>query len=448
MKPNMGNKPVNYIHFWDAARFANWLHNGQPTGAQDASTTEDGAYTLNGITFPPNESVSRNAGARWFLPSEDEWYKAAYYDLRSEEQGGPPGDDNYWRFATQSDENPVIATANSVGDIGNPGFNVANYDFGADWNGTNGNVTSVGSAGPLTASQYGTFDQAGNVWEWNEAIVIDLKRSEDSTFRGMRGALMGRSCLPGALVLCAAMAESNSAAPCGNARMPTPGSASPRMFLPNDLNGDGSTDVMDIDLLTSKINAATTNTAFDLNKDGYIDQQDRRVWVKELVHTYFGDANLDGEFDSRDLVEVFIVGKYETGLTAGWAQGDWDADGFFGSSDLIVAFQDDGYEQGLRAAVTVVPEPGSGLLLTAALIPAGRDFTPPQSRSVVRPWEKWTCGARCCGAFAWWFVLTQGSPRRKGPRLGRTHAVPSASAVIPIPRKSTLGHVARLSDFA
>ena len=42
------NRPVNYVSFWDACRFANWLHNGQPTGPQGPGTTEDGAYTLNG----------------------------------------------------------------------------------------------------------------------------------------------------------------------------------------------------------------------------------------------------------------------------------------------------------------------------------------------------------------------------------------------------------------
>ena len=44
MAADWADRPVNYVSFWDAARFANWLHNGQPTGAQGAGTTEDGAY--------------------------------------------------------------------------------------------------------------------------------------------------------------------------------------------------------------------------------------------------------------------------------------------------------------------------------------------------------------------------------------------------------------------
>ena len=44
------DRPVNYVSWGDAARFSNWLHNGQPTGAQDLTTTEDGSYYLNGAT--------------------------------------------------------------------------------------------------------------------------------------------------------------------------------------------------------------------------------------------------------------------------------------------------------------------------------------------------------------------------------------------------------------
>ena len=80
LKAGMGNKPVVFVSFWDSLRFANWLHNGQPTGAQDTTTTEDGAYTLDGYTGDDGSWIERNYGATIFLPSEDEWYKAAYFD--------------------------------------------------------------------------------------------------------------------------------------------------------------------------------------------------------------------------------------------------------------------------------------------------------------------------------------------------------------------------------
>ena len=170
-KANMGNKPVNYVSFLDAIRFVNWLHNGQPAGAQDAFTTEEGVYTISdGI------SETRRSAAKFFVPTENEWYKAAY-----DQPSGDGGDvDNYWRYPTASNDVPTIATATPTGDIGNPGTNVANYDFGADWNEQDGNVTTVGSAGALSESFYGTFDQGGNLKEWNETVAHD-------TFRVLRG---------------------------------------------------------------------------------------------------------------------------------------------------------------------------------------------------------------------------------------------------------------------
>jgi formylglycine-generating enzyme required for sulfatase activity len=159
VKANMGNKPVNFVSWYDAARFANWMNNGQ--GAGD---TETGAYTLSGNTGLP----TRNANSTIWLPSENEWYKAAYYDPSPT---GPAGADDYWLYPTRSDSVPTIATADDVGGISNPGANVANYFSGADWNGQDGNVTTVGSAGSGSASYYGTFDQGGNVFEWSEAIT-------------------------------------------------------------------------------------------------------------------------------------------------------------------------------------------------------------------------------------------------------------------------------------
>jgi formylglycine-generating enzyme len=181
-KTNMANKPVNFATWYDSIRFANWLNNGQGTG-----DTETGAYTLGvlgagGVPVLGN-SIVRNAGAKVFLPSENEWYKAAYYQPAA--QGGDA--DNYWEFPTASNTLPTLAGANSVGDVSNPGTNVANYFNGARWNNEPSNVTTVGSAGPLSQSFYGTSDQAGNVAEWNESLISEF----DGTFRGLRGGSFG-----------------------------------------------------------------------------------------------------------------------------------------------------------------------------------------------------------------------------------------------------------------
>jgi formylglycine-generating enzyme required for sulfatase activity len=153
-KSGFETKPVNYVSFWDAARFANWLNNGQGSAG-----TETGSYTLGSVTNPVNTSVTRNEGANWVVTSENEWVKAAYYDPNK----GGPGVGGYWLYPTQS---ASITTAD------------ANYANSI------GNVTNVGTYGS-DASFYGTFDQGGNVWEWNESI--------SSTSRGLRGGSWSNS---------------------------------------------------------------------------------------------------------------------------------------------------------------------------------------------------------------------------------------------------------------
>lgn len=158
----MADKPVNYVNWFDAARFCNWLHNGRPTGAQDAGTTETGAYALNGANS--GVGITREAGAKFWLPNADEWHKAAYHQPAT--QGGDT--DSYWLCPTVSNAIPTVATVNEIGEITNDDGNLANYAFGADWNGLDGNLTTVGSGGAGSASHYGAFDLGGNVEEWTD----------------------------------------------------------------------------------------------------------------------------------------------------------------------------------------------------------------------------------------------------------------------------------------
>lgn len=133
--------------------------------------------------------------------------------------------------------------------------------------------------------------------------------------------------------------------------------------LPGDFDANGALDVTDVNLLNGEIASETGNLIFDLNADMLVDAEDLQLWAKELRRTWFGDANLDGEFNSADLVAVFVAGKYEIDQEAGWDEGDWTGNRRFGSEDLVAAFRDGGYEQGPVPGISAIPEPTAILLL-------------------------------------------------------------------------------------
>ena len=166
------NRPITYVSWFDSARFANWMANGQPTGAQTSTTTENGAYNVNGATT--GNAVAKNAtnpntGAAptFFIPTENEWYKAAYY---SPTYGGV-GVPGYYAYATQSDTAPgnVVGSAANQANYRAPDnlpllYSVTQssvYDVSQNY------LTDVGAFSG-SGSFYGTFDQIGNVIQWND----------------------------------------------------------------------------------------------------------------------------------------------------------------------------------------------------------------------------------------------------------------------------------------
>ena len=141
-KSGFDTKPVNFVSWFSAARFTNWLNNGQLSTA----STETGAYTLGNRVS--GNLVARNAGANNFLPSANEWTKAAYYNGTS-----------YALYPTNSNILPTASgTASSLA-------NVANYGGSP----TSLGVLAVGSF-PNTKSFYGLSDALGNVSEWTDTI--------------------------------------------------------------------------------------------------------------------------------------------------------------------------------------------------------------------------------------------------------------------------------------
>ena len=159
-------RPVNFVSWYDAARFSNWLHNGQPTGAQGVGTTENGSYDMS-----LGSQVVRKSDATWVLPTEDEWYKAAYH-----KNDGVTG--NYWDYPTASDTMPTSEAPPGT-DLVNGSANYYDDDVWIDstyW------TTPVGAyTAKPSDSAYGTFGQAGNILEWNETMF------DYGMFRGRRG---------------------------------------------------------------------------------------------------------------------------------------------------------------------------------------------------------------------------------------------------------------------
>jgi len=172
--PMSPHRPIGCINWHCAARFCNWLHNGQ--GAGD---TESGAYTLNSVS---TDRTPRQPGARFFIPSEDEWYKAAYY-------GGPQSDGKepkYFQYATQHDEAPAVWNhiywspdkpfSLPVFYALQKGDNVANWARGGNAFDTLAPVNHF----PLTVSRYGCNVMTGNL----EEVVDGGEGAYSAVFRG------------------------------------------------------------------------------------------------------------------------------------------------------------------------------------------------------------------------------------------------------------------------
>ena len=133
-----GKQPVGYVTFLSCVRFANWLSNGGGKG-----DTETGVYTIKSgeVKAPDHAALAAGKETKWVISSENEWYKAAYYDPNK------PGGAGYWTYAIKGGSAPECNLSTN-----NP---------------------SDGGKFDKAASPYGTFDQNGNAWEYNETIVGD-----------------------------------------------------------------------------------------------------------------------------------------------------------------------------------------------------------------------------------------------------------------------------------
>ena len=131
VKAGKGKWPVNYVNWESCARYANWLSNGRGKG-----DTETGPYAFKfgSASSPDHKTLAAGKKVTWVIASEDEWYKAAYYDPKK------AGGAGYWKYPGKSDDAPR-ANINT-----NEPCDVNSFD----------------------PSAYGTYCQGGNLWEYND----------------------------------------------------------------------------------------------------------------------------------------------------------------------------------------------------------------------------------------------------------------------------------------
>ncbi len=252
------DRPVNYVSYWDACRFANWLHNDEPIGAQGAGTTESGAYTLTAEGMA-NNTIFRNGGAIWAVTSEDEWYKAAYH-----KNDGTTA--NYWDYPTESDTPPGSDMTDPSGNNGNYKDGVVSYPIDSD------KYTTVAGEFENSPGPYDTFDQGGNVWEWTESIMPLWNDPADLSYRELAGGTFeyDSSYSQAAYRI---YGDPNEGAATMGFRVSCSIVNEP---LPGDANGDGNVDVTDLGILATNYGAvggAEWSTG-DFSGDGNVDVSD------------------------------------------------------------------------------------------------------------------------------------------------------------------------------
>jgi len=356
-KSGYGNKPATYVSWLDGLRFANWLHNGQPTGPADASTTEDGAYTFTG----PETAGARNEGAVVWLPSDHEWYKAAYYKSEGTVAG-------YWEYATQSSTPPIAEPPPGGG-------NSANYDYAVDGH----HLTDAGAyAGSMSA--YGTYDQNGSVWEWVEEAGVVRGGAYSYAAHDMSASHQDTA-NPGATL------------PHFGFRVATqPGPAEAEAGGPYTIGSGGT-----LRLDASETFGATEPTyQWDVNDDGTPETDAGSQSILDLPYSWLaslglgpgehtihllvtdalgwrgtdsslltifttGDANGDGYVDDDDLSLLLSNWTGAGGSGGTWATGDFDQDGGVSDDDLSLLL---GNWTGPPPPGAAVPEPGTLALLT------------------------------------------------------------------------------------
>ncbi len=364
VKGGQENYPATWINWDSGARFVNWLHNGQGSG-----DTENGVYDMSITTGAP---PPRQADASFFIPSEDEFYKAAYYDPTKNGTGG------YWQYGVRTDSDPAseapaggTTSANYATAAGSPGSADDTYwQSGSTFNDSIDHLTDVG-AYTNAKSHYGLYDVDGLVYQYTEGIKQSPLGDDFPVYRG--GAWFRSSEFTGAAYRNLYSFRDAVAYHWYGLRV-----AAAATSASGDFNGDGNYDCLDIDALVVEISTSTNNSAFDLTNDGNVDADDLAAWLVEggannpnatggnpfLV----GDANLDGSVNGQDFV---IWNTHKFTATAAWCDGDFNADGNVNGQDFV-AWNTNKFTS--SDIVSPVPEPLGGIAPWLVALVAWRSY--------------------------------------------------------------------------
>ncbi|PHQ78102.1 MAG: hypothetical protein COB69_10710 [Phycisphaera sp.] len=163
-----GDWPVAGTSWWAAATYANWLHNDK---AETAEAFLTGAYDISTFERDPttglfSDQPTRSPGAKYWIPSVDEWMKAAHYDPTKD----GPSQGGWWQYPNGSDTKPVT---------GIPGVGETNADL-FDIIGPDAWHTPVGSY-PESQSPWGLLDVSGGASEWTEDWLFPSTPSDRVT---------------------------------------------------------------------------------------------------------------------------------------------------------------------------------------------------------------------------------------------------------------------------
>ena len=332
--------PATALSGTQIMRFVNWLNTSEgyhPAYSFDVVSLGEFGITRT-IVVPWSEdnfgydpsNVVRHRGARFVLPTNDEWYKAAYHDASSGAAGV------YFDFATGSNGEPTrVPSGVEAG--------TAVYD----------QPKSQGPAFTTEAgglSPYGTMGQHGNVWEMQEPFLASPGDIHQVT--------QGSAYPDPFLTKQRSLAGSGGAESVGFRIAMLP-DVEPLPVGDFGMNARLSAD--DIDLLSQQVVAEINTPRFDLNSDGVVNSADRTFWIEELADTSFGDADLNGTVEFADFLQLSANFNQETG----WAGGDFDGNGVAEFADFLLLSDNFGKTGSGTAAV---PEPSAGLLLVGVLI--------------------------------------------------------------------------------